>query len=113
VPEAVSRKNGDEQGTMGQGRDFLGIDEATQFAESQVRFLMGWVRSEDPNQRCRTVLSTNPPLQAEGLWVTKMFAPWIDERYPNPAKPSELRWVISDNDGNDLWVSGPDDARVV
>ena len=40
---------GDEQGTMGQGRDLLGIDESTQFAESQVRFLMGWVRSEDPS----------------------------------------------------------------
>jgi hypothetical protein len=24
--------------------------------------LMGWVRSEDPDQRCRTVLATNPPV---------------------------------------------------
>src|SRR5262245_59396231 len=55
---------GDEQGTMGQARDLLAIDEATQFAESQVRFLMGWVRSEDPDQRCRTVLATNPALSA-------------------------------------------------
>jgi hypothetical protein len=66
---------GDEQGTMGQARDLLFIDEATQWLESQVRFLMGWVRSEDPNQRCRTVLATNPPLSAEGLWFTRMFAP--------------------------------------
>src|SRR6185503_19843217 len=109
----AAQRVGDEQGTMGQGRDLLGIDEATQFAESQVRFLMGWVRSEDKNQRCRTVLATNPPLQAEGLWVIKMFAPWLDQRYPNPAQPGELRWVISDEDGNDLWVNGPDDARMV
>ncbi len=103
---------GDEQGTMGQGRDLLGIDEATQFAESQVRFLMGWVRTSDKNQRTRTVLATNPPLQAEGLWVIKMFAPWLDPRYPNPAKPGELRWVHSDDDGNDLWVDGPHVTRV-
>lgn len=104
---------GDEQGTMGQGRDLLGIDEATQFAESQIRFLMGWVRSEDTNQRCRTILATNPPLTPEGLWVVKMFAPWLDPRCPFPAKPGELRWVVSDEDGEDLWVSGPDDVREI
>jgi hypothetical protein len=32
---------GDEQSFMGKGRDFLGVDEATHFAESQIRFLMG------------------------------------------------------------------------
>jgi hypothetical protein len=109
----AAHRVGDEQGTMGQGRDLLAIDEATQFAESQVRFMMGWVRTEDKTQRTRTVLATNPPLQAEGLWVVKMFAPWLDERYPRPAMPGELRWVISDEEGNDLWVDGPDDAREV
>jgi hypothetical protein len=109
----AAHRVGDEQGTMGQGRDLLGIDEATQFAESQVRFLMGWVRTEDPNQRCRTVLATNPPLQAEGLWVTRMFAPWLDGKFPKPALPGELRWVVSDADGADEWVDGPDDFRKV
>lgn len=107
----AAQRIGDEQGTMGQGRDLLGIDEATHFAESQIRFLMGWVRTETPGQRCRTVLATNPPLTAEGLWVNKMFAPWLDPNYHNPAKPGELRWVVSDADGNDEWVSGPDDPR--
>jgi hypothetical protein len=104
---------GDEQGTMGQARDLLGIDEATQFAESQVRFLMGWVRSEDPNQRCRTVLATNPPLSAEGLWFVKMFAPWLDPGFRDKAAPGELRWVVTDAEGRDEWVSGPDDVRVI
>jgi len=109
----AAQRVGDEQGTMGQGRDLLGIDEATHFAESQIRFLMGWVRTETPGQRCRTVLATNPPLTAEGLWVNKMFAPWLDPKYPNPAKPGELRWVVSDEDGNDEWVDGPDDVRTI
>lgn len=109
----AAHRVGDEQSTMGQGRDLLGIDEATHFAESQIRFMMGWVRSEDPKQRCRTVLATNPPLKPEGMWVVDMFAPWLDEKYHNPAKPGELRWVISDEDGNDLWVDGPDDIRVI
>jgi hypothetical protein len=109
----AAQRIGDEQSTMGQGRDLLGIDEATHFAESQIRFLMGWVRTETPGQRCRTVLATNPPLSAEGLWVTKMFAPWLDPKYPWPAKPGELRWVVSDEDGNDEWVDGPTDTREV
>jgi hypothetical protein len=110
---AAAHRVGDEQGQMGKGRDLLGIDEATHFAESQIRFLMGWNRTDTPGQRVRTVLATNPPLTAEGLWVNKMFAPWLDPRYPYPAKPGELRWVISDEDGNDLWVEGPGDHREI
>lgn len=109
----AAQRIGDEQGTMGQGRDLLGIDEATHFAESQIRFLMGWVRTEVPGQRCRTVLATNPPLTAEGQWVNAMFAPWLDPTYPYPAKPGELRWVVSDEDGKDEWVDGPEDTREV
>lgn len=110
---AAANRIGDEQGQMGKGRDLLGIDEATHFAESQIRFLMGWNRTEDPNQRCRTVLATNPPLSPEGLWVNEMFAPWLDPRFPNPAKPGELRWVVSDDDGKDRWVEGPGEYEVI
>ena len=110
---AAANRVGDEQGQMGKGRDLLGIDEATHFAESQIRFLMGWNRSDDPNQRVRTVLATNPPLTAEGLWVIKMFAPWLDPQYPKPAKHGELRWVVSDPDGNDQWVDGPGEYETV
>ncbi len=38
-------KLGDEQHFQGNPHDFLGIDEASQFLEAQVRFLLGWVRS--------------------------------------------------------------------
>lgn len=110
---AAAHRVGDEQGQMGKGRDLVAIDEATHFAESQVRFLMGWNRSEDPNQRCRVVFATNPPLSAEGLWVIKMFAPWLDPTYSRPAKPGELRWVVSDDDGKDRWVKGPGEYEVV
>jgi hypothetical protein len=84
----AAQRIGDEQGTMGQGRDLLGIDEATHFAQQQIRFLMGWVRTETPGQRCRTVLATNPPLTAEGLWVNKMFAPVAR---PEPPEPGQAR----------------------
>lgn len=110
---AAAHRPGDEQGQMGKGRDLIGIDEATHFAESQVRFLMGWNRSADPNQRCRVVFATNPPLRPEGLWVIAMFAPWLDPQYPRPAKDGELRWVVSDEDGRDQWVEGPGEYETV
>lgn len=99
---------GDEQHWMGNPHDLIGFDEATHFAEIQIRFLMGWMRTTDPNQRCRVVLATNPPLSSEGAWVVDMFAPWLDPRHPNPAKPGELRWFVNDENGKDVEVDGPD-----
>jgi hypothetical protein len=92
---------------QGKARDFLGIDEAAQFPEDIVRTLMGWVRSVDLDQRCQVVLASNPPLSDEGQWLTRMFAPWLDPKHPNPAEPGELRWYISNEHGEDTAVPGP------
>jgi len=104
---------GDEQHWMGKPHDLIVLDESTQFAWVQIRFLMGWLRHENPNQRTRAILPTNPPLSAEGIWYLDMFAPWLDDKYPYPAKPGELRWVVTDDSGKDVWVQGPDDMRSV
>lgn len=110
----AAAKLGDEQHWQGQAHDLLAIDEAAQFLESQVRFLMGWVRPReeaDVDLRCRTVLASNPPLSAVGQWMIGMFRPWLDELHPNPAQPGELRWFVTDPDGKDMEVNGPDDVR--
>lgn len=108
----AAARPGDEQDWQGNPHDLIGFDEGTQFLKDQVRFLMGWLRSTDPAQRCRVVIATNPPMDAEGLWVVEMFAPWLDERHPNPARPGELRYFITDEDGKDVEVSGPQDVIV-
>lgn len=98
---------GDEQSFQGRARDFLALDEAAQFLKSQVQFLMGWVRSDDPAQRTRTLLASNPPVTSGGDWLIGMFRPWLDLTHPNPAKPGELRWFVTAPDGSDLEVDGP------
>jgi hypothetical protein len=103
---------GDEQHWMGKAHDLIVPDEGTQFTWLQIRFLMGWLRHEDPEQRTRVLIPTNPPLTADGLWVLEMFAPWLDDRYPYPAKPGELRWVVTDEDGKDRWVDGPQAVQI-
>lgn len=97
---------GDEMNFQGQARDMLGLDEASNFLEAQVRFLMGWVRTTDPNQFTQTILAFNPPTSADGRWIVDYFGPWIDRKHTNPALPGELRWFVT-VDGEELeWFDG-------
>jgi hypothetical protein len=88
----------DKKNYQGRPHDFYGIDEACEFTESQVRFVMGWNRTTIPGQRCRVVLTFNPPMDESGEWVTKFFEPWMAYlapetfQHPKPAATGELRW---------------------
>lgn len=110
----AAKTPGDEQHWKGQPHDLLGIDEASQWLEGQVRFLMGWVRSVDTKQRCRVVLATNPPERpGEGQWLVKMYGPWLDQSHAlYPTKPGILLWYVTDEKGEDRWVDGPEPVKV-
>lgn len=92
---------GDEMRYQGRPHDLLVFDETTHFLESQVRFLLGWLRTTNQKQRCQAIMPFNPPTSAEGQWVISFFAPWLDKSHPNPAQPGELRWYAS-VDGKDV-----------
>jgi len=96
----------DEKKFQGNPRDLFVGDEAANLLESQVRFLLGWLRTVDRRQRVRALLCSNPPTSAEGEWLIRWFAPWLDPAFPHPAKPGELRWVAM-VDGAEVWVDGP------
>lgn len=85
----------DHQKWQGRPHDFKAYDEVTEQRETQVRFTMGWTRSNDPHQRCRVLMTFNPPTTTEGRWVLKYFAPWLDSAHHNPARPGELRWFTT------------------
>ncbi len=85
---------------QGQPHDLYGFDEITEFTEKQFRFVTGWNRTTLKGQRCRVICTGNPPTSAEGEWVIRFWAPWLDESYPNPANPGELRWFTTE-DGKD------------
>ncbi len=103
---------GDEQDWQGQPFDLKVFDEATQFLELQVRFHIGWIRSTDPAQRCRALLATNPPIDADGDWIIGYFRPWLDVTHARPAKHGESRWFVTAPDGSDLEVDGPDPVQL-
>lgn len=98
---------GDEIKYQGRDHDLIVYDEASNMRQSAVRFLMGWLRTATPGQRCRVLMTFNPPTTAEGRWIVDFFGPWLDKKHPNPAQPGELRWFAM-VDGKE--VERPDGA---
>lgn len=89
---AAMQYEDDKKNFQGRPFDFYGFDEVTEFTESQVRFVIGWNRTTREGQKCRVVMTFNPPMDEAGEWVTRYFAPWLDETHARPAKDGELRW---------------------
>lgn len=86
---------GDERRWQGRAHDLKAFDEVTEMREAQVRFVMGWLRTPKAGLRARVVMTFNPPTTQEGRWVLDFFAPWLDDKHPNPAQPGELRWFTT------------------
>ena len=89
----------------GRPHDLVAFDEIADFTEFQFRFLTGWARTTKPGQRVRVIAAGNPPTTPEGRWVVKYWAPWLDEKHPNPAVPGELRWFARIGD-DDVEIGG-------
>lgn len=96
----------DKEKYQGRAHSFKGFDEITGFTESQFRFLIGWLRDTDLDQRCRVICAGNPPMTDEGAWVIKFWGPWLDPTHPNPAAQGELRWFTTVK-GEDQEMDGP------
>lgn len=90
----------DQKKHQGIPRDLMVFDESTEYPESVVRFLMGWNRTAIPGQKCRVVLTFNPPMDATGDWITKFFGAWIESDHPDPAQDGELRWFARIEDAD-------------
>lgn len=101
----------DHKKYQGRGHDLKCFDEATEIPEYMVRFLMGWRRTSDPDQRCRIVMAFNPPTDSDGRWVIPFFGPWLDPNHKNPAQPGELRWYTT-IDGKDVELPNGDLVEV-
>jgi len=106
------KEPGDWMKFQGRAHDAKLFDEICHFLESQFRALIGWLRSDDPNIRQRVVCAGNPPTSSDGQWVKRFWAAWLDPTHPNPAKPGELRWYVSDENGDDFEVPSGDPVKV-
>lgn len=98
---------GDERGYKGEPKDFIGIDEASEFLESQIEFLAMWLRSTDVNQQVQLMLATNPPDSAEGEWLIKWFGPWVDPDHPLYPQPDGKLLYFERRDDDFFWSETP------
>lgn len=100
---------GDETKHQGNPHDFLVFDEAANFLEAQVNFLLGWNRTTRPGVRSQALLTFNPPTTTEGRWIVSFFGPWLDKKHPlYPTPPGAIRHVVTVPGENDtfsyVWV---------
>lgn len=102
---------GDERRWQGRAHGLKALDEVTEMREAQVRFIIGWARSVD--EVVQVLMTFNPPTTAEGRWIVKFFAPWLDKKHPRPAQPGELRWFTTIGDNQDYEVNGPEPFVIV
>jgi len=100
---------GDERRWQGRPHDLKAFDEVTEQREHQVRFVMGWNRSNKAHLKGKVLMTFNPPTTSEGRWVIDFFGPWIDKKhalYPTP--PGTLRWCAmlptENGTSRDVWV---------
>lgn len=110
------KSDSDKENWRGNPHDYKGIDEVTEFTFEQFQFLTGWLRSPIPHQRCRVVVTFNPPSKPEGKWVIDYFAPWLDPNYEERtgrprAQPAELRWFVGQG-GKDIEIDPPTEFYV-
>ena len=105
------KEPGDWVKYQGRPHDAKLFDEITHFTEMQFRTLIGWLRTDNPKIRQRVIGAGNPPTTAEGEWVKRFWAAWLDPNHHNPAKPGELRWYVTNEKGEDEEV--PDGTPVM
>ncbi len=100
----------DKQKYKGRAHDLKFWDELVDFPESVYLFVNGWNRTVIPTQRCRIVAASNPPTTAEGDWVIRRWAPWLDPHCGKRAAPGELRYYTTIGDKEEEF---PDKSPVV
>ena len=109
-------KPGSEMDWRGRPHDLLAADEVTELPLKKLIFLMTWLRTVRKGQRVRCLWTFNPPGSIDevtgevpqGRWVIPFFAPWIDDRHPNPAEPGDIRYFFTNKEGESEEV--PDNS---
>ena len=89
------KNQGDYGRYQGSSWDAMFFDEAPNIRQTEVMSVMGWNRSDNPEQRCQCYFFFNPPATAEGNWIIDFFAPWIDSSHPDPSEEGEIRWYVT------------------
>jgi hypothetical protein len=106
------QRDSDKSKQQGRPRDLYGFDEITEFTKSIYQFIIGWNRTEIEDQRCRVIVTGNPPMDEAGMWVLTEWGPWLQPDHPSKAAPGELRWYYYDENDNPVWMDKPEPVEI-
>lgn len=92
--------------------DFIAFDEVAEFSQTQVNFFCNLNQSKNKKQRCRILMTGNPPLPAKEHWLIRRFAPWLAMDWAKPGTILHEKTVIlgTFRDNPFLAASGYGDA---
>lgn len=79
------------------------FEELTHFTEGQFFYLLSRNRST-----CGVRPKARGTCNPEPGWVKRLLAPWVDFKFPTPAKSGETRWFVRERD-QIVWVDEPPD----
>lgn len=82
--------------------EWVGFDQLEAFSRKQFFYLLSRTRSVS-GIRPKIRGSCNPPDTEVGEWLKELLAPWIDEKFEEPAESGEVRYMINDS-GGIRWV---------
>ncbi|WP_299812418.1 hypothetical protein [uncultured Roseibium sp.] len=108
---------GAEEDWQGRDHDLKAFDEGAQMDPRKVLFVMGWLRSTRPGQRCRALIATNPPVGGQGDYLVDWFAPWLDPLHElfGTVAPGQLLWGNFITDGTEIrteWFTEPTQIEI-
>lgn len=98
---------GDAQRYAGPSYDYIGFDQLEQFPEYIYLFLLTRARTAIEKQKVQ-VVSTANPVGEHIDWIIKRWAPWLDETYPFPAEPGEIRYFKRTADNREIECKAKD-----
>lgn len=102
---------GDAQKYAGPRYDYIGFDQLEQFPEHVYEFMLTRAGTTIAGQAVQVVSTANPV--GDGVqWIMKRWAPWLDETYPNPAAPGEIRYFKRGSDNREIETTASDPDAV-
>lgn len=92
--------------------DFIGFDEATEFTEEMITYVIGRNRNTKVNHKCTVCMATNPHCDSflkDWVWG------WLDPEtgIPDPEKRGKIRYFAKDEAGNMIWYETREEAEAI
>lgn len=92
--------------------DFIAFDEATEFTEEMITYLIGRNRNTKVKHKATVCMATNPHCESflkDWVWG------WLDPEtgIPDPDKRGKTRYYAKDEAGNMLWYETKEEAEAV